>query len=275
MAFVTAAGYALIEPDAPIVATTGRQPNDNYVRDLRENLQAVITMLDTMGIVDRNRLAIGGHSYGGFSTVNAMVHTPFFKAGIAGDGNYNRTLTPNGFQRERRDLWQGRETYLDMSPFLYADQLSGALLMYHSMEDQNVGTDPINSPKLFHALQGLGKTVSLYMYPYEDHGPIARETDARSVGALGRLARQVREESRIHTQGDQQLGSQRESYTVAGMEFNGRAVDKAALFLFSRARVQTSARNVIARARRSLPEIRRVGLRTAFKCERISRARPI
>jgi dipeptidyl aminopeptidase/acylaminoacyl peptidase len=176
MAFVTAAGYALIEPDAPIVATTGRQPNDNYVRDLRENLQAVITMLDTMGIVDRNRLAIGGHSYGGFSTVNAMVHTTFFKAGIAGDGNYNRTLTPNGFQRESRDLWQGRDTYLAMSPFLYADQLSGALLLYHSMEDQNVGTDPINSPKLFHALQGLGKTVAMYMYPYEDHGPIARET---------------------------------------------------------------------------------------------------
>ncbi|MEX2283937.1 MAG: prolyl oligopeptidase family serine peptidase [Gemmatimonadota bacterium] len=176
MSFVTAAGYALIEPDAPIVATTGRQPNDNYVRDLRENLQAVITMLDAMGIVDRNRLAIGGHSYGGFSAVNAMVHTTFFKAGIAGDGNYNRTLTPNGFQRESRDLWQGRETYLAMSPFLYADQLSGALLMYHSLEDQNVGTDPINSPKLFHALQGLGKTVSLYMYPYEDHGPIARET---------------------------------------------------------------------------------------------------
>ena len=176
MAFVTAAGYALIEPDAPIVATTGRQPNDNYVRDLRENLQAVITMLDTMRIVDRNRLAIGGHSYGGFSTVNAMVHTTFFKAGIAGDGNYNRTLTPNGFQRESRDLWQGRDTYLAMSPFLYADQLSGALLLYHSMEDQNVGTDPINSPKLFHALQGLGKTVAMYMYPYEDHGPIARET---------------------------------------------------------------------------------------------------
>jgi dipeptidyl aminopeptidase/acylaminoacyl peptidase len=176
MAFVTAAGYALIEPDAPIVATDGRLPNDNYVRDLRENLQAVITMLDTLKIVDRNKLAIGGHSYGAFSTVNAMVHTSFFKAGIAGDGNYNRTLTPNGFQRESRDLWQGRDTYLAMSPYLYADQLTGALLLYHSMEDQNVGTDPINSPKLFHALQGLGKTVSMYMYPYEDHGPVARET---------------------------------------------------------------------------------------------------
>ncbi len=105
-----------------------------------------------------------------------MVHTPFFKAGIAGDGNYNRTLTPLGFQNERRDLWTAREVYLDMSPFLYANNLTGALLMYHGMHDQNVGTDPENSIRLFHALNGLGKTAALYMYPYEDHGPVARET---------------------------------------------------------------------------------------------------
>ena len=176
LAFIVTQGYALIEPDAPIFASEGQLPNDNYVVDLRNNLAAVIDALDTLAIVDRQRLGIGGHSYGAFSTVNAMVHTPFFKAGIAGDGAYNRTLTPNGFQSERRDLWQGRQTYLEMSPFLYADQLNGALLMYHSTEDQNVGTDPINSIKMFHALQGLGKTASLYMYPYEDHGPVARET---------------------------------------------------------------------------------------------------
>jgi dipeptidyl aminopeptidase/acylaminoacyl peptidase len=176
MSFLTTQGYAVIEPDAPIFASEGQLPNDNYVVDLRNNLSAVIDALDTLAIIDRHRLGIGGHSYGAFSTVNAMVHTPFFKAGIAGDGAYNRTLTPNGFQSERRDLWQGRQTYLDMSPFLYADQLNGALLMYHSTEDQNVGTDPINSIKLYHALQGLGKTTSLYMYPYEDHGPIAKET---------------------------------------------------------------------------------------------------
>ncbi len=176
LAFIVTQGYALIEPDAPIFASEGQLPNDNYVVDLRNNLAAVIDALDTLAIVDRQRLGIGGHSYGAFSTVNAMVHTPFFKAGIAGDGAYNRTLTPNGFQSERRDLWQGRQTYLEMSPLLYADQLNGALLMYHSTEDQNVGTDPIHSIKMFHALQGLGKTASLYMYPYEDHGPVARET---------------------------------------------------------------------------------------------------
>jgi dipeptidyl aminopeptidase/acylaminoacyl peptidase len=176
LAFLVTQGYAVVEPDAPIFASEGQLPNDNYVVDLRNNLSAIIDALDTLAIVDRHRLGLGGHSYGAFSTVNAMVHTPFFKAGIAGDGAYNRTLTPNGFQSERRDLWQGRQTYLEMSPFLYADQLNGALLMYHSTEDQNVGTDPINSVRMYHALMGLGKTTSLYMYPYEDHGPIARET---------------------------------------------------------------------------------------------------
>ena len=167
-------GYAYIEPDAPIFGETGRM-NDNYVSDLRNNLAALIDEVDRRGLADRSRLGIGGHSYGAFSTVNAMVHTPFFKAGIAGDGNYNRTLTPNMFQSERRDLWEARETYLSMSPLLYADRLTGALLMYHHLADQNVGTDPINSVRLFHALLGMGKTAALYMYPYEDHGQIGRE----------------------------------------------------------------------------------------------------
>jgi dipeptidyl aminopeptidase/acylaminoacyl peptidase len=168
-------GYAVVQPDAPIVGQAGRM-NDNYVQDLRNNLSAVIDELDRLGYIDRQRLGIGGHSYGAFSTVNAMVHTPYFKAGIAGDGAYNRTLTPNNFQSERRDFWEAKDTYLSMSPFLYADHLTGALLMYLGMEDQNVGTDPTNSIRLLHALQGMGKTAALYMYPYEDHGQVTKET---------------------------------------------------------------------------------------------------
>lgn len=168
-------GYAVVEPDAPIVGDEGRM-NNNYVHDLRNNLYAVIEELDRREIIDPTRLGLGGHSYGAFGTVNAMVQTPFFKAGIAGDGNYNRTLTPLHFQSERRTLWEARETYLQMSPFLWADQLTGALLLYHGLHDQNVGTDPIHSPKLFHALNGLDKEVAMYLYEFEDHGPAARET---------------------------------------------------------------------------------------------------
>ena len=175
MEIMATQGYAVIQPDAPVFGSQGRL-NDNYIPDLRNNLAAVIDELDRQAIVDRARLGLGGHSYGAFSTVNAMVNTPFFKAGIAGDGNYNRTLTPNGFQSERRDLWEARDTYLQMSPLLYADRLQGALLMYHSLEDQNTGTDPINSVRLLHALQGMGKTAALYLYPYEDHGPLMQDT---------------------------------------------------------------------------------------------------
>jgi dipeptidyl aminopeptidase/acylaminoacyl peptidase len=106
-----------------------------------------------------------------------MTHTPYFKAGIAGDGMYNRTLTPFNFQNERRTFWEAKDTYEEMSPFFYADRLSGAILMYHSLEDQNVGTDPISSIRMMQALQGQGKQAALYMYPYEDHGPATRESD--------------------------------------------------------------------------------------------------
>ena len=175
MEYLIRLGYVVVEPDAPIVGESGRM-NNNYEHDLRNNLAAVIDELDERGIVDRRRLGLGGHSYGAFGTVNAMVHTPFFKAGIAGDGNYNRTLTPLGFQTERRHFWDAREVYLSMSPFMWANNLTGALLMYHGMHDQNVGTAPDHAPRLFHALNGLGKDAALYLYPFEDHGPATLES---------------------------------------------------------------------------------------------------
>lgn len=173
--YLATQGYAVANFNPPIIGETGRM-NDNYVSDLRMNLLAVIDELDRQGFIDRQRLGVGGHSYGAFSTANALVHTPFFKAGIAGDGMYNRTLTPTGFQSERRDLWSGQKTYLDMSPMLYADKMQGALLMYHGLEDQNVGTNPISSIRMMQALRSEGKVASLYLYPYEDHGPATKET---------------------------------------------------------------------------------------------------
>jgi dipeptidyl aminopeptidase/acylaminoacyl peptidase len=175
MSHLTLLGYAIVEPDVPIVGPQGRM-NDNYVPDLRNSLWAVIDELDKRGIIDRDRLAIGGHSYGAFSTANALAHTPFFKAGIAGDGNYNRTLTMMTFQTERRQFWDARETYLEMSPLLWANRVNGALLMYHGMDDANVGTNPTNAEHMFMALDGLGKPAALYMYPFEGHGPLAKET---------------------------------------------------------------------------------------------------
>lgn len=174
--YLTQVGYAVANFDPPIVGAEGRM-NDNYVSDLVMNLSAVIDELDKQGYIDRTRLGIGGHSYGGFSTMNALAHTPFFKAGIAGDGMYNRTLTPTAFQTERRDFWQAEKTYTEMSPFFYADKIQGAIMMYHSLEDQNVGTAPESSIRMMQALRANGKTSALFMYPYEDHGPATKESN--------------------------------------------------------------------------------------------------
>ena len=173
--YLTQLGYAVVAPDCPIVGKA-EMMNNNYAHDLLQNLSTVIDELEARGMVDRNRLGIGGHSYGAFSTANAMVHTPFFKAGIAGDGNYNRTLTPMRFQRENRVITDAREVYINMSPILHADHMTGALLMYHGMADQNVGTNPIHSKNMFHMLESIGKDAVLYMYPHEDHGQRAQES---------------------------------------------------------------------------------------------------
>jgi dipeptidyl aminopeptidase/acylaminoacyl peptidase len=171
-----AGGYVFIEPDVPIYGDSGRM-NDNYTRDLKENLDAVVDAMVDSGFVARDKFGIGGHSYGAFSTVNAMTLVPYFKAGIAGDGMYNRSLTPFGFQSERRNFFEAQDTYLDMSPFYRADKISGALLLYHNLEDQNTGTAPMSSIRMMSALQGLGKEAALYLYPYEDHSVMTYESD--------------------------------------------------------------------------------------------------
>jgi dipeptidyl aminopeptidase/acylaminoacyl peptidase len=167
-------GYAVVYPDIPIVMPDGRY-NDHFISDMTETMYAAIRKVDEMGYVDIDRLGHGGHSYGAFTTANMLAHTPFFKAGIAGDGAYNRTLTPMSFQGERRFIWDAPTTYLEISPFFYADQIHSPLLMYHGEQDNNSGTFLIQSERMMQALTGLGKTAALYVYPFESHGPRAKE----------------------------------------------------------------------------------------------------
>jgi dipeptidyl aminopeptidase/acylaminoacyl peptidase len=163
-------GYALVYPDIPIIGKNGAF-NDNYVAHLTDTMYAAIRKVDELGYVDPDRIGHGGHSYGAFTTANLLAHTPFFKAGIAGDGAYNRSLTPMTFQGERRSLWEAPETYMEMSPFFYADHINTPLLMYHGEKDNNSGTFIIQSERMLQALNGLGKTAVLYIYPYESHAP--------------------------------------------------------------------------------------------------------
>lgn len=164
-------GYCVVYPDIAVVGT-----NDRYVQEIQVSAQAAVDECVKRGFTDRARIGVGGHSYGAFSTANMLAHTDLFKAGIASDGAYNRTLTPFTFQAEERTLWQAPKTYLDMSPFMHADQIRSPLLLLHNLDDTNVGTNPIQSERMYEALNGMGKTVTLVQYPYEDHGPAARET---------------------------------------------------------------------------------------------------
>jgi dipeptidyl aminopeptidase/acylaminoacyl peptidase len=170
-------GYAVLDnPTIPIVGEGTREPNDTYVDQLVAGAKAAVDELVRRGIGDRDRMAISGHSYGAFMTANLLAHSDLFRAGIARSGAYNRTLTPFSFQAEERTYWEAPETYTKMSPFTYADKIDEPLLLIHGIDDDNTGTFPIQSERLYAAMAGLGGTVRLVMLPKEAHGYRARES---------------------------------------------------------------------------------------------------
>ncbi len=175
--FYVTQGYAVLNSaEMPIVATDkDKKPNDNFVDQLRMNAEAAINTLAELGVGDRNRVAVGGHSYGAFMTANLLAHTNLFKAGIARSGAYNRTLTPFGFQNEDRTYWQAPDLYNNMSPFMSADKIKTPILLVHGELDNNTGTYPIQSERMFNAIKGHGGTVKYVQLPYESHGYAGKE----------------------------------------------------------------------------------------------------
>ena len=174
--FFVTQGYAVLNDAQMPVVGDPKTVNDTFVRQIVANAAAAIGKLDAMGVGDPRRVGIGGHSYGAFMTANLLAHCDLFAAGIARSGAYNRTLTPFGFQTERRSLWEAPETYINMSPFMHADAIKTPLLLIHGEADNNSGTFPIQSERLFAALLGFGATARLVMLPNESHGYAARES---------------------------------------------------------------------------------------------------
>jgi dipeptidyl aminopeptidase/acylaminoacyl peptidase len=174
--FLLLSGYAIFDnPTMPIIGP-GETANDTYVEQLIASAQAAVDKVVEMGVADRDRIGVGGHSYGGFMTANLLAHSRLFRAGFAESGAYNRSLTPWGFQAERRSFWEAPDIYTKMSPFWYADKIKDPILLMHGEMDDNTGTFPINSERLYAALKGHGATVRLVMLPNEAHGYAARET---------------------------------------------------------------------------------------------------
>jgi dipeptidyl aminopeptidase/acylaminoacyl peptidase len=170
-------GYGVLDgPTMPIVGANGSEPNDTYINQLVASAQAAVDKIVDMGVADRDRIAIGGHSYGAFMTVNLLAHSDIFRTGIAESGAYNRTLTPFGFQSEPRTYWEAPEVYNAMSPFNYANKIKAPVLLIHGQRDDNSGTFPIQSERLFAAIKGNGGNVRYVQLPLEPHGYTALET---------------------------------------------------------------------------------------------------
>ncbi|HJT67687.1 MAG TPA: prolyl oligopeptidase family serine peptidase [Pyrinomonadaceae bacterium] len=169
-------GYAVLDNATMPVVGTPETVNNTYIEQIVMSAKAAIDKAVEMGVTDPERVGVGGHSYGAFMTANLLAHSDLFRAGIARSGAYNRTLTPFGFQNERRTLWEAPDLYLKVSPFMYASKINEPLLMIHGEADDNTGTFPIQSERMYQALKGSGATVRLVMLPHEAHGYAGRES---------------------------------------------------------------------------------------------------
>ena len=170
-------GYVVLDDASfPIVGEGDSEPNDTFRTQLVANAKAAIDAVDKLGYIDKNKVAVGGHSYGAFMVANLLSHSDLFAAGIARSGAYNRTLTPFGFQSEERNYWESPEIYNAMSPFMHAEKMNQPLLLVHGEADNNSGTYPMQSERYFNALKGLGATVRLVILPKESHGYRSKES---------------------------------------------------------------------------------------------------
>jgi dipeptidyl aminopeptidase/acylaminoacyl peptidase len=169
-------GYAVLDNATMPVVGSPETVNNTYIEQIVMSAKAAIDKATEMGVTDPDRVGVGGHSYGAFMTANLLAHSDLFRAGIARSGAYNRTLTPFGFQNERRTIWEAPDLYIKVSPFMFASKINEPLLMIHGEADDNTGTFPIQSERMYQALKGNGATVRLVMLPHEAHGYAGRES---------------------------------------------------------------------------------------------------
>ncbi len=169
-------GYAVLDDAAfPIIGEGTTEPNDTFIEQLVSNAEAAINAVDQMGYINKNKVAVGGHSYGAFMTANLLTHSNLFACGIARSGAYNRTLTPFGFQSEQRNYWDVPQIYNGMSPFMNANKMKTPMLLTHGEADNNPGTFTLQTERYFQALKGLGAPVRMVILPKESHSYVAKE----------------------------------------------------------------------------------------------------
>jgi dipeptidyl aminopeptidase/acylaminoacyl peptidase len=178
------AGYAIIDNAAFPIVGDPKKAYDTYLEQLVADAKAAVDKAVALGVVDPDRIGVTGHSHGALMTANLVAHSDLFRAGVATSGSYNKTLTPFGFQNERRSVWDAQDVYLKASTFFFANKLKLPLLIVHGEDDANPGTTPIQARKLFEAIRGNGGTARLVMLPHEPHWYAAMESNEHLVAEM-------------------------------------------------------------------------------------------
>lgn len=175
------AGYAIIDDASFPIVGDPKKAYDTYMEQLVADAKAAVDEAVRLGVADPQRIGVTGHSHGALMTANLVAHSELFRAGVATSGSYNKTLTPFGFQSERRSVWEATDVYLKVSPFFFADKLKTPLLIVHGAEDANPGTTPLQATKLYEAIRGNGGTARLVMLPHEPHWYSAMESNEQLI----------------------------------------------------------------------------------------------
>jgi len=175
------AGYAIIDNASFPVVGDPKKAYDTYMEQLVADAKAAVDKAVELGVADPERIGVTGHSHGALMTANLIAHSDLFRAGVATSGSYNKTLTPFGFQSERRSVWEAPDVYRKVSTFFSADKLKTPLLIVHGADDANPGTTPLQATKLFEAIRGNGGTTRLVMLPHEPHWYAARESNEQLI----------------------------------------------------------------------------------------------
>ena len=175
------AGYAIIDNTSFPIVGDPKKAYDTYMEQLVADAKAAVDEAVRLGVADPARIGVTGHSHGALMTANLLAHSDLFRAGVATSGSYNKTLTPFGFQSERRSVWEAPDVYQKVSPFFYADKMKTPLLIVHGADDANPGTTPLQANKLFEAIRGNGGTTRLVMLPHEPHWYTSMESNEQLV----------------------------------------------------------------------------------------------
>ena len=179
---LAAHGYAIFKPDMP-------QTKTEPAASLVHSAEAALAALAASGIVDADRVALTGQSYGGYTVLSVLVASQKFKAGIVANGIYDLTradtdtLESNPFQWVEEgqglmggSLWDKTQRYIDNSPLFAVSKMQTPLLVVQGDSDEGTNTQ---GPALYGALLRLGKPSVYLLVSGMHHSPALWTVEAQ------------------------------------------------------------------------------------------------